>query len=309
MLRRIAIVGANGFVGRHLIEEFSQRRIEILGVVRSEEGASEVRALGGSPFVLADLEKASTEKLGPVLAHCDGLVYTASVSASRGAIDRTDPEGLTNVLAACRAVGVPRFVFFSGLGIAHYGMNPYCTNPYFLAKMAGEVALFRSNLAITVFRPSYIFGKGDEFLSPLIGRIAADSTIEIPGDGRYRLQPISVRDAARAVAGALEGTDQTSSRVLDLVGPEIVPYCELVARIASLSGRTIQIRDRPIEETLTLARTVGFFGLRAHDLACLLCDEVSDATAVKALVSAPLESLDAMIKSTIRALLPQTPRG
>ena len=125
-----------------------------------------VQGLGGEPFRVKDLEKESTEPLVQALAKCAGLVYTASVSAGSHASDRTDPAGLVNVLNACREASVRRFVFLSGLGIAHYGMNPHCTNPYFLAKMAGEVALFRSGLAVTVFRPSYIFGAGDEFLSP-----------------------------------------------------------------------------------------------------------------------------------------------
>ena len=301
MLRKIAIVGANGFVGRHLLELVAQKGIGSVGIVRSEAAAVLVQRLGGTPFRVADLEKDAMMALIPALATCDGLVYTASVSAGPKARDRTDPAGLVNVLAACRAAGVPKFIFFSGLGVAHYGMNPHCTNPYFLAKMAGEVALFRSSLAATVFRPSYLFGAGDEFLSPLIFRIDTGPVIEIPGDGRYRLQPVAVRDAARAVLGALE-QNEDSPRVIDLVGPEILSYRTLVGRIASIMGRRVEIRERPVDETLALARESGYFGLRPHDLACLLCDEVSDPGAVESLVGGKLEPLDGVIARTVAAL-------
>ncbi len=301
MLRKIAIVGANGFVGRHLLGLLAQKGVDAVGVVRSEAAAAVVQRLGGTPHRVTDLEKPATEALVSRLANCDGLVYTASVSAGTRNKDRTDPSGLVNVLAACREAGVPRFVFFSGLGLAHYGMNPHCTNPYFLAKMAGEVALFRSDLAVTVFRPSYIFGEGDEFLTPLLGRITADSVIEIPGDGQYRLQPVSVGDTARAIVGALDG-EGASPSVVDLVGPEILSYRALIDRVGSIAGRTVQIRERPLAEVLTLAREAGYFGLTAHDLDCLLCDEVSDPAPVESLAGGRLESLDAIISSTLASL-------
>ena len=240
--------------------------------------------------------------LVPALEGCVGLVYTASVSAVAGASDRTDPAGLVNVIGACRAAGVPRFVYLSGLGIAHYGINPHCTNPYFLAKMAGEVALFRSDLLATVFRPSYIFGAGDEFLSPLIRRMAQGPQVEIPGSGDYRLQPISVTDTARAILAAIDGVPSPSPRVIDLVGPEVLSYRALILRIASLMGRSAEIRERAVEEAEAQARATGYFGLRPHDLACLLCDEVSDPGPVASLVGGPLETVDQMVERTIAML-------
>ncbi len=304
MQPKVAIIGANGFVGRHLVELLARRGRPALGVVRSEEGARVVQERGGIPFRVQDLQEPSTRSLVSALEGCAGLVYTASVSAAAGAADRTDPSGLQNVLDACRAAGVPKFVFLSGLGIAHYGMNPHCTNPYFLGKMAGEVALFRSDLGVAVFRPSYIFGAGDEFLSPLIRRMARESVLEIPGRGDYRLQPISVADTTRAILGAIDVREPSSHRVIDLVGPEALSYRALISRIASLLGRAVAIRERPVEEAEAAARANGYFGLRAHDLACLLCDEVSDPAAVTALIGEPLETVDAMVKRTIAGLLP-----
>jgi NADH dehydrogenase len=300
MLRKIAIVGGNGFVGRHVVELAVRRGLEAVGIVRSKEGAEVVQSLGGAPLRLSSLNPSEAAPLASGLWNCDGLVYTASVTAGAGDPDRTDPRGFNNVLAACRAEGVPRVVFFSGLGVARYGMKPHCTNSYFLAKMTGEVTLFRSGLAATVFRPSYIFGPGDEFLTPLIRRIARGGVIEIAGDGGYRLQPVAVRDAARAALGALDGRE-TLPRVIDLVGPEVLSYRDLVGRIASLLGRAVEIRERPVEEALALARASDYFGLRPHDLACLLCDEVSDPSAVSSLVGERLETLDRVIAETIAA--------
>jgi uncharacterized protein YbjT (DUF2867 family) len=166
--------------------------------------------------------------------------------------------------------------------------------------MAGEVALFRSGFGVTVFRPSYIFGPGEEFLSPLVRRMARGGALEIPGNGEYRLQPISVRDAARAVLGALD-SQETSPRVVDLVGPEALSYRALVGRIASRVGRAVEIQECPVDEALARARDSGYFGLRPHDLACLLCDEVSDPSAARFLVGETLEPLDTMVAEAVEA--------
>jgi len=299
MLRKIAIVGANGFVGRHTMEMARCQGISVVGVVRSEAAFGRVRALGADAVQVKDLSAESTQALLPHLGGCDGLVYTASVSKGPGAPDRTDPSGLINVLGACREAGVSRVVYFSGLGIAHYGMNHHCTNPYFLAKMAGEVELFRSGLSVTILRPSYIFGPGDEFLTPLIHRMRTSAVIEVPGDGEYRLQPISVRDAARVVLGAFLGSAQGQA-VLDLVGPEILSYRQLIARVATRLGCQVSTRERPKSEAMSQAgERGGYFGLRPHDLDCLFCDEVSVPGPVECLTSGPLETLDEMIDWTL----------
>ena len=301
MLRKIAIIGANGLVGRNVLKLAVSRRIEVVGVVRSERGSDLVRTLGGVPVRVTDLEEAHTRALIPSLQGCDGLIYTASVTTGAAVVDRTDPGGLLNVVGACREAGVSRVLFYSGLGIAHYGMTRHCTSAYFLGKMAGEAALFRSGLSVVVFRPSYVFGYGDEFLTPLLSRMGEGKSVEIPGDGSYRLQPVSVEDAARASLATLERTG-ISPRVIDLVGPEIVSYRALISRASTLTGKPVEIKERPIDEAIAIARTAGYFGLSSTDLDCLLCDEVGDPGPVAALVGAPLETIDVVIERTLASI-------
>ena len=131
------------------------------------------------------------------------------IGSERGAetYESVNVRGTEAVVSAALSAGVPRIVLFSGLGVARYGQSPRCTNPYFLSKLAAEVALYRSGLETVAFRPSYIVGPGDSFVPRLAAEMAAGE-VEQPGDGTYRLQPVAVEDAAAAVLAAVEGREK-----------------------------------------------------------------------------------------------------
>jgi hypothetical protein len=66
------------------------------------------------------------------------------------------------IIAACKVAGVRRLVHMSALGA-----NPEAPSEYLASKGEGEALVMaaKSELDVTVFRPSVIFGLGDSFLS------------------------------------------------------------------------------------------------------------------------------------------------
>src|SRR5688572_27031563 len=137
-------------------------------------------------------------------AGATAVVHLAQIGSPRdGTYEDVNVGGTQAVVEAALAAGVERVVFFSGLGVARYGISAHSTNAYFLSKLAAELALFRSWLDVVVFRPSYIVGPGDGLVTALLADMAA-GTVERPGDGLYRLQPVAVKDAAAAALAALE---------------------------------------------------------------------------------------------------------
>jgi NADH dehydrogenase len=209
--------------------------------------------------------------------------------------------GTRAVAEAARDAGCRRIVFLSGLGVARYGMNPRCTNAYFLSKLAAEVELFRSGLSVAVFRPSYVVGPGVGLIASLTRQLAAGE-VERVGDGRYRLQPIGVRDAAAAILRAADGS-VAGRRVLDLVGPEAVSFQDLlerVARLASGASSVTRIREIPVHEAERRAASGGYQGMLSDELDCLLCDEVGSASPLEALLDRPLTPLDDVLAAALR---------
>jgi nucleoside-diphosphate-sugar epimerase len=299
---RIAVSGAGGFVGRHLTHRAAAEGWHVVGIVRSAAAARFVVENGGHP---ADTPSLKADLMVPAFAGCRAVVHLAMIGSERPGetYESVNVRGTEEVAAAAIRAGVPRVVLFSGLGVARYGQAPRCTNPYFLSKLAAEVALFRSGRESVVFRPSYVVGPGDPFVPRLVEQMARGE-VEQPGDGSYRLQPIAVGDAAAAVLAAIELPALPKPRVFDLVGPEPVRFDRFLERLGEVAGKSgaFRVRSVPVEEADRRAREGGFHGMRADALDCLLCDEVADPFPLLSLLSRPLRPLDTVLRGALRTV-------
>jgi NADH dehydrogenase len=298
---RLAVTGANGFVGRQVVAAAAAAGLEVRGLVRSDEAARIVTQAGGLPVRAPGLEP---EALAPAFEGAEAVVHLAHIGAERGGAtyQAVNVEGTRRVAAAAKAAGVRRIAMFSGLGVAHYGMTPRCTDPYFRSKLLAEAALYDSGLEAAVFRPSYIVGPGDGYVPGLVKDMARGA-VEIVGDGAYRMQPIAVRDAAACVVAALTAQGQ-KPRVFDLVGPEPIACRALVERVARLAGKAgaFRVREIPVAQADAAARSEGGYrGMGPDELDCLLCDEVGDARALESLLGRFLVALDDALQAAIRS--------
>lgn len=299
---RLAITGANGFVGRHLTAFAAAKRWEVVSIVRSEQGVATVREAGGRPYRIPDL---GSPALVDAVAGANAIVHLAGITAERdGASYRAiNVGGVRHVIAAAQSAGVPRIIFFSGLGVARYGVSPRSTNGYFLAKLESEVELFRSGLEVVCLRPSYIIGPGSELIPKLV-REMATGEVERLGDGSYRLQPIAIKDVADLVLACAQRAS-VRHLVVDTVGPEPVTFAEFIERVADASRRLgkpmrYDVREIEIAEADRQARAGGFRGLQPDELDVLLCDEIADPRGAEAALGRFLIPLDDAIEAAIR---------
>ena len=299
---RIAVTGANGFVGRHVVLAARARGWDVAGIVRSETGARVVREAGAEPAVLPRWDK---EPLARALGGARAVVHLAQIGAERdgATYEEVNVGGMRSLLEAARGAGVRRIVYFSGLGVARYGMSGRCTKAYFLSKLTCEVELHRSGLEAVAFRPSYLVGPGDALTLALL-REMASGEVEQPGDGSYRLQPVDVADAADLVLASLDRP--ATPAVFDLVGPEPLTYQQLLDRLAGVArglGKPVEfrIRELAIEEVDRRAAAGGYRGMQPDEVDCLLCDEVSDPRPLEVLLGRPLTSLDVALARAVRA--------
>jgi nucleoside-diphosphate-sugar epimerase len=312
---QIAVTGASGFVGGHLLRAAAAAGTRVKAVVRSEDSARRVRG----PGVRAVVAPLRAEDLAPLFVGADAVVHLAHIGSERHGqtYEAVNVEGTHQVAMAAVSAGVRRMVMFSGLGVARYGMAPRVTDPYFRSKLEAERALFVAGMEAVAFRPSYILGAGDGFV-PFLLEQARTGVVELPGDGSYRMQPAAVEDAAAALLAACDPgadlffRDRPRHRAIDLVGPEplaVADFVTLMAAVARELGTALrfELRSVPVEEADAAARTGGWHGMPADELDCLLCDEVADAAPLEMLLGRRLTTVDKALHRAVEAALASPP--
>jgi len=198
------------------------------------------------------------------LTGTDTLYNTYWVRAPHGGLTHIGAvENTKRLIDAARRAGVRRIVQTS---IA----NPTAsTRSYYRGKAALEDAVRSSGLSYAIVRPTLLFGEGDVLINNIAWLLRHLPVFAIPGDGRYRLQPMHVKDHA---ALQVEVGSHPGDVVVDSAGPEIFTFDELVHVLRrAMNLRRLVIHTPPV---LALAgATVA--GRLAGDL-LLTRDELDD---------------------------------
>jgi uncharacterized protein YbjT (DUF2867 family) len=195
------------------------------------------------------LDFTQPERLRESLRGADTLYNTYWVRSTHGAASFAQAVRNTTVLvdAACTA-GIRRLVHVS---IA----NPSDSDlPYYRGKAQLEEVVRRSGLSYAIIRPTLLFGHGDVLINNIAWFLRHLPVFGIPGNGRYRLQPVFVEDYAdRIVEAGLLDQDV----VVDVAGPEIFTFEALVRTLRDAIGRRTPLIHLPPSLAMVGTRAVS----------------------------------------------------
>ena len=230
--RRVFVTGGTGFVGRAVIQALRAEGYAVRCLVR-RGSERDLRGFGAIERVEGDVMARQTLDEG--MSGCDTVVHLVGIIRERIAtgstFERVHVQGTENVLNAAGAAGVRRYLHMSALGTRADARARYHRTTW-----AAEEAVRSSGLPWTIFRPSIIYGRGDEFVSMLSGLIERLPMVPVIGSGRQRLQPVPVEQVAQGFARALS-LAATVKHTYDVGGPDAVSMVELLDAIGKTMGR------------------------------------------------------------------------
>ena len=260
-IRTVCVIGGAGFVGRHIVRLLSAQGYTVRVPTRHRERAKALIVLPGVDVVEANMHDPNA--LSELLAGADAVINLAGIlhEATVGRIDKPGaPRGdfyavhielPRKILQACAKQGIKRLLHMSALHADATAQSAYLRSKGVGEALMRESGLAHSenerwyldgpkfthgqSLAVTVFRPSVIFGPEDSFLNQF-SRLLRRLPVMALACGNAKLQPVFVEDVARAFVTSLENP-ATFGQAYDLCGPKIYTLRQLVEYVARLQGR------------------------------------------------------------------------
>jgi len=230
--RLVTLIGGGGFAGRYVAQELLRSGARVRIAQRDPREAFFIKPLGGlgqTQFVAVDVTRPDT--LARALQDSDAVVNL--VGTLKGKFDAVHVKGAEAVARAAAQAGAKALVQVSALGASADSPSAYGRT-----KAAGEAAVRAAFPNATILRPSFLFGREDQFLNRFAGMIgSAPAPLGIGPvvpvlRPATRFQPLYVADLAEAVVAALRDPEAHAGRAYDLGGPDALSMAELFRWLA-----------------------------------------------------------------------------
>ena len=275
----IMVTGANGFIGKRLVNEFLNKGWHIIAVCRDLERLKEINH-HNLKVIQYDLED-SIEVLNNKIESVDVICHLAAL-IPRDLEDNKLAEKCYNVnsLGTLKLMefgiskNIKRFIYYSSGNAYDYSDNPVNEDfkmypskkaTYYLAsKLIGELYVehfrVKKMLNATIFRPSSVYGYGmnqNEFIYKSIEKLSNNLEIEIQNDDIYKTDFVYVEDIIKATSLSIE---RNIDGIFNLGSGNHYSLRSVAKIIANILGK--QIEHIKIKPTKDISKTnKGFSGL------------------------------------------------
>lgn len=226
-------------MGRAVVAELLTRGHTVFAVSRSGNSVGQAAGIAADVTDLGSVQQA----FGHASAQggLDAVVHLVGIITEKGTqtFSEVHVEATRNVLASTPRQA--RYLHMSALGA-----DPTSPSGYSRSKGEAEALVRQSGLNWTIFRPSLIFGLGDDFFgSTLKQLVSLPPVVPQIGDGLFPFRPVSIADVATAFAQALE-RPQTKRQTYTLTGPQEYTFRQLLELELKAVGKRKPIVPVPL---------------------------------------------------------------
>lgn len=228
----IAVTGATGFVGRHVLAALEGRGCKVRLLARRappEPVPEHVTVVAGS---LED-----DEALARLTQGVDLVVHLAGAISAPGRRQffAINEEGTRRLAVQAQRAGVKRFVHISSLAAREPDLSDYAAS-----KRAAEDALTAASEAmdVAIIRAPAVYGPGDKATLPLLQQLTNRYAL-IPSNSASRFSLIYVKDLARIAVASLD-EDWIGVRDADDGEDRGYGWADLAAAVGALEDHTVK---------------------------------------------------------------------
>lgn len=223
------VTGASGYLGSRLVRRLAGEGRAVRALARDPARLAAVPGVepaGGDLLTGRGLQEA--------LADCTTayyLVHSMEAAASNGEdFAARDRRAAANFAEAAAAAGVERAVYMGGIE-----PESGATSPHLRSRLEVERILMEALPGSTALRASIVIGAGSSSFRVLVRLVERLRVLPMPGWRDHRTQPIDERDVIEYLARTPQVTE-AAGRSLDVAGPDVVSYGQMIEVIADLMG-------------------------------------------------------------------------
>lgn len=239
---RISLVGGTGFLGMELASVLAAAGFSVDMLTRRPQRHRELGVIPNLKIVHCDAF--DKKQLTAQLRNAGVVINLAGVLRQQQPYDfRKYHVYLSRqIIESARAAKVSRYLHLSALMAESSSASPFLRT-----RGEGENLVHNlsgASLEVTSFRPSIMFGAGDEFLSRMEKLLDQAPGVFPLSQPNAQIRPVFVGDVADVMLKSINDESSYGQRI-DLQGPQAYTMRELVEYIASLGGRSARVVGLP----------------------------------------------------------------
>jgi len=221
----VAIFGAGGFIGKHLMRSLTKLDYRIKVATRNPFIKGYLKPLGNPGQI--ELFKTNIFNEGDVrkiINHCDLVINLCGIlfENSKQKFSQVHSDFPFLLSRLCSEYGIKNLVHVSALGVKERHNSKYIQS-----KFEGEKNIKDNFKSSVILRPSIVFGPEDKFFNTFASLAQFSPFLPLVGGGKTKFAPIYVGDVAKAIVKSLE-LNNSEPKTYELGGPENYSFKELM---------------------------------------------------------------------------------
>jgi len=232
-MKKILVIGASGFVGRHVARALLADGYAVRCLARNPAKVRDL-AMTGCEIVQGDISDLASmrhalESVQSAYISVHTLSPQHASTAGQGFME-VEMNGLRNIVTACRTHGVRRLIYVTSLGITPDGPSAWVRG-----RWQTEQVLLNSDLDVTVIRPGQIVGVGGQGFNMMVGQAKRPVAIMM-GSGQGKWRNIALDDLVYYLVGVLNDS-RAYGRTYDVGCDDILTNNQMIDITAEVLGR------------------------------------------------------------------------